>query len=65
MDTCGAGEEPKKRTLRAFLRAKILDKAGKRADALKMIAEANAWARETNNANYIEQTQLFWDSIKQ
>lgn len=47
-----------------LLRARILDKAGKRADALKVIAEANTWARESNNANYVEQTQLFWDSIK-
>jgi hypothetical protein len=47
-----------------LLRAKILDKAGKRADALKVVAEANSWARESKNANYTEQTQLFWDSIK-
>ncbi len=47
-----------------LLRARILDKAGKRADALKVIAEANAWAKEANNANYVDQTQLFWDSIK-
>jgi hypothetical protein len=48
-----------------LLRAKILAKAGKRDDALKVIGEANAWATETKNANYIEQTQEFWDSIKQ
>jgi hypothetical protein len=47
-----------------LLRAKILDKAGKRADALKVVAEANGWAKESKNANYTEQTQLFWDSIK-
>ncbi len=47
-----------------LLRAKILDKAGKRAEALKVIAEANAWATEAKNENYIQQTQLFWDSIK-
>jgi hypothetical protein len=47
-----------------LLRAKILDKAGKRAEALKVVAEANAWAKESKNANYTEQTQLFWDSIK-
>ena len=47
-----------------LLRARILDKAGKRDEALKVIAEANTWARDSNNANYVEQTQLFWDSIK-
>ena len=47
-----------------LLRARILDKAGKRDEALKVIAEANAWARASNNANYTDQTQLFWDSIK-
>lgn len=47
-----------------LLRARILDKAGKRADALKVIAEANAWATEAKNANYVDQTKLFWDSIK-
>jgi hypothetical protein len=47
-----------------LLRARILDKAGKRDEALKVIAEANAWAKESNNANYVDQTQLFWDSIK-
>ncbi|HMO79736.1 MAG TPA: DUF2911 domain-containing protein [Pyrinomonadaceae bacterium] len=47
-----------------LLRARILDKAGKRDEALKVIAEANAWAREAKNANYTDQTQLFWDSIR-
>ena len=47
-----------------LLRAKILAKAGKREEALKVIADANAWAKETKNSNYIEQTQQFWDSIK-
>lgn len=47
-----------------LMHARILDKQGKRADALRVIAEANAWARESNNSNYVEQTQLFWDSIK-
>lgn len=47
-----------------LLHARILSKQGKKAEALKVIAEANAWARESNNANYTEQTQLFWDSIK-
>ncbi|NNE98409.1 MAG: DUF2911 domain-containing protein [Pyrinomonadaceae bacterium] len=47
-----------------LLHAKILSKQGKRSEALKVIATANAWAKERNNANYIGQTQLFWDSIK-
>ena len=47
-----------------LLHAKIVNKQGRKADALKIIAEANGWARESNNANYTEQTQLFWDSIK-
>lgn len=47
-----------------LLRAKILAKAGKRDEALKVIADANAWATEAKNANYVEQTQVFWDSIR-
>lgn len=47
-----------------LLHAKILAKQGKKSEALKTIAEANAWAKEANNANYVSQTQLFWDSIK-
>ncbi|HEX6280415.1 MAG TPA: DUF2911 domain-containing protein [Pyrinomonadaceae bacterium] len=47
-----------------LLHARILSKAGKRDEALKVIAEANAWAKAANNANYTEQTQVFWDSIK-
>jgi hypothetical protein len=47
-----------------LLAAKILYKQGKKAAALSTIAEANAWAKESSNANYVEQTQLFWDSIK-
>ncbi len=47
-----------------LLRAKILAKTGKKDEALKMIADANTWAKDAKNANYIEQTQVFWDSIK-
>ncbi len=47
-----------------LLHAKILHKQGKKAEALKVIAEANSWAKEAKNSNYIEQTQIFWDSIK-
>jgi hypothetical protein len=47
-----------------LLAAKILFRQDKKTAALSMIAEANVWAKESNNANYVEQTQLFWDSIK-
>jgi len=47
-----------------LMHARILYKQGRKAEALKVIAEANAWAKESNNANYVDQTQLFWDSIK-
>lgn len=57
-------EKSPKNARYALLRAKILAKAGKRDEALKVIADANAWATEAKNANYIEQTRLFWDSIR-
>ncbi len=57
-------EKSPKNSRYGLLRAKILAKAGKRDAALTAIAEANAWAKEAKNANYIEQTQAFWDSIK-
>ena len=57
-------EKSPKNSRYGLLRAKILHKAGKKAEALKVVAEANAWATEAKNANYVEQTQLFWDSIK-
>jgi len=59
-----AMEKSPKNARYGLLRARILTKAGKRDEALRVIAEANAWATEAKNANYIEQTQLFWDSIK-
>ena len=59
-----AMEKSPKNSRYGLLRAKILAKAGKRDEALKVVAEANTWAKETKNANYIEQTQEFWDSIK-
>jgi hypothetical protein len=59
-----AMEKSPKNARYGLLRAKILAKAGKTDDALRVIAEANAWATEAKNANYIEQTQVFWDSIK-
>lgn len=57
-------EKSPKNARYGLLRAKILAKAGKHDDALKVVAEANAWAKESKNANYTEQTQVFWDSIK-
>lgn len=57
-------EKSPKNSRYGLLRAKILSKAGKRDEALRVVAEANAWAKEAKNANYIEQTQQFWDSIK-
>jgi hypothetical protein len=57
-------EKSPKNSRYGLLRARILNKAGKRDKALEVIAEANAWAREAKNANYTDQTQLFWDSIK-
>ncbi len=59
-----AMEKSPKNARYGLLRAKILAKAGKTDDALRVIAEANAWATEAKNANYIEQTQVFRDSIK-
>jgi hypothetical protein len=59
-----AMEKSPKNARYGLLRAKILAKAGKRDEALKVVADANAWAKETKNSNYIEQTQDFWDSIK-
>jgi hypothetical protein len=57
-------EKSPKNARYGLLRAKILAKAGKKDEALKVVAEANAWAKESKNANYTEQTQIFWDSIK-
>ena len=47
-----------------LMKAKIEHKMGKKSQALKTIEMANGWAKERNNANYIKQTQDFWDSIK-
>jgi hypothetical protein len=59
----GLGKSPKNFRY-GLLHAKILAKQGKRQDALKVIAASNEWAKERKNANYIAQTQKFWDSIK-
>lgn len=52
-------EKSPKNARYGLLRAKILAKAGKRDEALKVVADANAWAKDAKNANYIEQTQEF------
>ncbi len=59
-----AMEKSPKNARYGLLRAKILAKAGKRDEALRVEADANTWAKETNNTNYIDQTRIFWDSIK-
>ena len=46
-----------------LLKAKILAKMNNYKEALVIIEAANNWAKNKNNANYIEQTKLFWDSI--
>ena len=46
-----------------LLKAKILAKMNNDKEALVIIEAANNWAKNKNNANYIEQTKLFWDSI--
>jgi len=46
-----------------LLKAKILAKMNNDIEALVIIEEANDWAKNKNNANYIEQTKLFWDSL--
>ena len=46
-----------------LLKAKILAKMNNYKEALVIIEAANNWAKNKNNANYIEQTKLFWDSL--
>ena len=46
-----------------LLKAKILAKMNNDKEALVIIEAANNWAKNKNNANYIEQTKLFWDSL--
>jgi len=46
-----------------LLKAKILAKMNNYEDALVVVEIANAWAKNKNNANYIEQTRLFWNSL--
>ncbi len=47
-----------------LLRSKILEKNGNRKAALLSIKEAHQWAKNAKNANYIEQTSLFWESLE-
>ncbi len=46
-----------------LLKAKILAKMNNYKEALVIIEAANNWAKNKKNANYIEQTKLFWDSL--
>ena len=46
-----------------LLKAKILAKINNYKNALVVIKAANMWAKNKNNANYIEQTRLFWESL--
>jgi hypothetical protein len=46
-----------------LLKAKILAKMNNCKNALVVIKAANMWAKNKNNANYIEQTRLFWESL--
>ena len=46
-----------------LLKAKILAKMNNYEDALVVVEIANTWAKNKNNANYIEQTRLFWNSL--
>ena len=46
-----------------LLKAKILAKMNNDKEALVIIEAANNWAKNKNNANYIEQTILFWNSL--
>jgi len=48
-----------------LLKAKIQAKSGDSAGAMKTINLANAWAVNTNNNNYIEQTELFRQSLEE
>mgnify|MGYP003686946661 CR=1 FL=1 len=46
-----------------LLKAKILAKMSNYKEALVVVEISNKWAKNKNNANYIEQTRLFWDSL--
>jgi lipopolysaccharide biosynthesis regulator YciM len=46
-----------------LLKAKIQAKNNDGEGALITVKIAYQWAKNKNNANYIEQTRLFWDSL--
>jgi tetratricopeptide (TPR) repeat protein len=46
-----------------LLKAKILNKSGDREAALVTVDKAHTWAKDANNANYMEQTELFKQSL--
>ena len=47
-----------------LLKSKILYANGNAVQAMKVINEANQWATEAGNANYMEQTSLFKESME-
>lgn len=47
-----------------LLHAKILAAQAKKGAAMKTIKEAHQWAVDRDNANYIEQTKLFMESLE-
>jgi tetratricopeptide (TPR) repeat protein len=46
-----------------LLKAKIYDKSGNHKEAMASINKANTWAKNAQNANYIEQTDIFRQSL--
>lgn len=49
----------------ALLKSKILHKQGNKEEALKVIDAAHQMARDAKNANYMEQTRLYKEVIKE
>lgn len=56
-------EKSPKNARYGLLKAKIQDKSGHGQDAMATVTLAHSWAVEANNANYIEQTELFRQSL--
>lgn len=46
-----------------LLKAKILEKSGQHDEAISTINQAHQWAVDANNANYMEQTQIYKKQI--
>lgn len=47
-----------------LLKSKIYSKQGNSKKAISTVKEANEWATAANNSNYIEQTKLYLESLK-